>query len=106
MNWDFVKPIAAQFLRDFLRTVGMALLSHGAIKDGAGVEAFVGAGMTFGGLVWGWWTTTGHVQAEGLLKKLTAAKTTQDAVKAAQVLPAAAAVDTQAKALSAQSVAK
>lgn len=105
--WTAVQPLLAQGARDFLRTVGTALAAHGYITNGgAGVEAFIGAGMTLAGLFWGWWTTSGYLQVGALLKKMTAAKTTQDAVKAAQVLPPAAAVDTQAKAVTAQSVTK
>ncbi len=71
MNWDFLKPILAQALRDVLRTAGTILMSHGFIQNGAGVEAFVGAGMTLGGLVWGWWTTSGYMQASELIRKMT-----------------------------------
>jgi hypothetical protein len=105
--WTAIQPILSQAARDFLRTVGMFLAAHGYITNGgAGVEAFIGAGMTLAGLFWGWFTTVGYLQLAGLLKKLTATKTTTDAVKGAQVLPPAAAVDTQAKSLSVQSVTK
>lgn len=95
MNWDLIKPIAAQGARDFLRTVGMALAAHGYITNGSpGVEAFIGAGMTLCGLFWGWFTTVGYVQLGNLMKKITATRTHADAVKAAEVLPPAAAVET------------
>lgn len=86
MNLDFLKPILAQAVRDGLRTIGMGLATHGFIQNGAGVESFVGAGMTLAGLVWGWWTTTGHVQAATLLKKLTDTKTAAGAVAVAQAM--------------------
>ncbi|WP_407155162.1 hypothetical protein [Bradyrhizobium sp. STM 3557] len=104
MNWELVKPWAAQIARDTLRTLGMALASYGIIKDGAGVEAFIGAGMTLAGIFWGWFTTTGYLQIEGLLKKLTATRTAKDAAVAAEVLPHAAAVDSGSKAAAVRSV--
>jgi hypothetical protein len=104
-TWIALQPFLAQGARDLLRTVGTALAAHGYITTGGvGVEAFIGAGMTLAGLFWGWWTTSGYLQAGALLKKLTATKTAGDAVKAAQVLPPAAAVDTTSKAISVQSV--
>jgi len=104
MNWELVKPWAAQIARDTLRTVGMGLAAHGVIKDGAGVESFIGAGMTLAGIFWGWFTTTGYLQIEGLLKKLTATRTAKDATIAAEVLPHAAAVDNSSKAAAVRSV--
>jgi hypothetical protein len=103
--WTAIQPILAQAARDFLRTVGMFLAAHGYITNGgAGVEAFIGAGMTLAGLFWGWFTTSGYLQLAGLLKKLTATKTPADAVKAATVLPGAAAVDTPSKSAVVKSV--
>jgi hypothetical protein len=89
MNYDFLKPILAQAARDGLRTLGTALMSYGVIKDGAGLNAFIGAGMTLAGILWGWWTTSGQLQAEALLKKMTASHSTVEAVEKAQALPAA-----------------
>jgi hypothetical protein len=107
MDWTAVftamKPILAQATRDGLRIIGMGLATHGFIQNGAGTEAFVGAGMTLAGLFWGWFTTSGYLKVGALLKKLTAQKTQADAVSAAQVLPPAAAVDTALKSASAQS---
>lgn len=91
MNLDFLKPILAQAVRDGLRVCGTWLMTYGVIKDGAGLNAFVGAGMTLAGLVWGWWITTGHVQAATLLKKLTDTKTETAAVAVAKAMPSAAA---------------
>lgn len=91
MNFDFLKPILAQAARDILRTIGTGLLAHGVIQNGAGVEAFVGAGMTMCGLAWGWWITTGHVQAAAMLKKLTDTKTETAAVAVAKVMAPAVA---------------
>lgn len=104
--WMAIQPIASQAARDVLRTVGTALAAHGYITNGAGTEAFIGAGMTLAGLFWGWFTTSGYLQLAGLLKKLTATKTQAAAVTAAQVLPPAAAVDTSTKAATVASVAK
>lgn len=88
--WTAVQPLLAQGARDFLRTVGTALAAHGYITNGgAGVEAFIGAGMTIAGLFWGWWTTSGYIQVGGLLKKLTATHTASAAVEVAKVMPAA-----------------
>ena len=110
MDWNSiftaVKPILAQGTRDGLRLIGMGLATHGFVQSGPGVEAFVGAGMTLAGLFWGWFTTSGYIQAGALLKKLTAQHTVEKAVTAAQVLPPAAAVDTKEKAVSVQSVTK
>lgn len=86
--WTAIQPIAAQGARDGLRLVGTALLTHGVITDGAGVQAFIGAGMTLAGLFWGWWTTSGYLQVGDLLKKLTAAKTPAEAVDTAKAMPA------------------
>lgn len=91
MNLDFLKPILAQAVRDGLRVCGTWLMTYGVIKDGAGLNAFIGAGMTLAGLVWGWWITTGHVQAATLLKKLTDTKTETAAVAVAKAMPSAAA---------------
>lgn len=107
MDWTAIfnalKPILAQGTRDGLRLIGMGLATHGFIQNGAGTEAFVGAGMTLAGLFWGWFTTVGYLRIGGLMQKLTATKTPSDAVKAAQVLPPSAAVDTTLKAASVQS---
>lgn len=85
--WTSLQPILAQAARDFLRTVGTALAAHGYITNGgAGVEAFIGAGMTIAGLFWGWWTTSGYIQVGALLKKLTATKTPAEAVQTAQAM--------------------
>lgn len=101
-----MKPILAQGTRDGLRLIGMGLATHGFIESGAGTEAFIGAGMTLAGLFWGWFTTKGYLQVGALLQKVTATKTSGDAVKAATVLPPAAAVDTPSKSISVQSVVK
>jgi hypothetical protein len=98
MDWTAIftaiKPIAAQGARDGLRLIGMGLATHGFVQNGAGVEAFVGAGMTLAGLFWGWFTTSGYLQVAGLLKKITAQRTQANAVEAAKALPPAAAVQT------------
>ena len=103
MNWDLVKPWASKIARNGLQTIGAGLASHGYIQGGAGTEAFIGAGMTLAGLFWDWWVKVGADQTAALLKKLTAQATHKDAIKAAEVLPPAAAVDTTLKAASVQS---
>lgn len=95
--FNLMKPIAAQAARDVLRTAGVFLLAHGVLQNDAGTTAFIGAGMTIAGLIWGWFTTSGYIQLTGLLKKLTATHTPKAAVTAATALPKAAAVDTIAK---------
>lgn len=102
--WTAIKPIASQAARDLLRTVGMYLAAKGFIQGDAAVTTFIGAGMTLAGLFWGWFTTVGYFKVMGLLKKLTAQHTSGDAVKAATILPPAAAVDTASKSISVQSV--
>lgn len=105
--WTALQPILAQGARDVLRIVGTYLAAHGIIVNGsAGVETFIGAGMALAGLLWGWWTTSGYMQVGALLQKLTAQPKAADAVKAAQVLPPAAAVDSAAKSASVQTVVK
>jgi len=82
--WTAIQPIAAQGARDGLRLIGASLLTHGAIANGAGVEAFVGAGMTLAGLFWGWFTTSGYLEVGGLLKKVTGKTTMAAAVDSAK----------------------
>jgi hypothetical protein len=98
MDWTAiftaVKPIAAQGARDGLRLIGMGLATHGFVQNGAGVEAFIGAGMTLAGLFWGWFTTVGYLKVGALLKKVTAQRTQANAVEAAKALPTGAAVET------------
>jgi len=106
MNWDLIKPWASKVARNGLQVIGTALASRGYIQNGVGTDAFIGAGMTLAGLFWDWWVKAGAEQTAALLKKLTDTVTHKDAVKAAQVLPPAAAVDTPIKSLSVQSVTK
>lgn len=108
MDWTAiftaVKPIAAQGARDGLRLIGMGLATHGFVQNGAGVEAFVGAGMTLAGLFWGWFTTSGYLQVGALLKKITAQHTQANAVEAAKALPSGAAVETSLNKATVQAV--
>src|SRR6185312_3549031 len=101
MDWTAIftaiKPIASQAARDGLRIIGTLLATHGFLQNGAGTEAFIGAGMTLAGLFWGWFTTSGYLQVGALLKKVTAQHTDANAVQAAKALPAGAAVDTTIK---------
>lgn len=88
--WTALQPLLAQGARDVLRTLGTILLTHGVITNGSvGVEAFIGAGMTLFGILWGWWTTTGYLQAAALLKKLTAQHSVTEAVTTAKAMPPA-----------------
>jgi hypothetical protein len=90
-TWSALQPLVAQGARDVLRTAGMYLLARGIITDEAQVTAFIGAGMTLGGIAWGWWTTGGYIIADSLLKKLTAKHTSAAAVVAAKAAPVGAA---------------
>src|SRR5580698_7758724 len=91
--WTLITPWGAQAFRDLLRTVvGPWIVAHG-IASGSNEQALLGAFVTIGGVLWGWWTTRGANQAMALLKKLTATTTHADAVDAAKVLPPAAAVE-------------
>lgn len=104
MNWDLIKPWASKLARNGLQMIGASLASHGFIQNGAGSEAFIGAGMTLAGLFWDWWVKAGADQTVALLKKLTGTLSHKDAVKAATVLPTNSAVDTASKSAIVKSV--
>lgn len=93
-----IAPWLSQAARDVLRTLGTYLVAKGVIQNNADLTAFIGAGMTIVGIFWGWFTTSGYLQLAGLLKKITNTSSHADAVKAAEVLPPAAAVDSAVKA--------
>lgn len=86
-----MKPVLAQAARDGLRVIGTTLATHGFIENGAGTEAFIGAGMTIIGLFWGWFVTKGQYDVVALLKKLTATHTASAAIEAAKASPSVAA---------------
>ena len=80
---QMIKPWLAQAARDTLRMLGMYLLSKHIIQGGdAGVTAFVGAGMTFAGFAWGWFTTFGMVKLAAFFKKMQASAETPAAPSA------------------------
>ena len=93
--WTIITPWVAQGFRDLLRTVvGPWLIAHGVL-NGSNETTFLGALITIGGVLWGWWTTSGYIQFGDLLKKLTATKTHADAVDTAKALPPASPVAVQ-----------
>jgi len=87
--WTMLGPWLAKFAKQGLQVLGAYLAANGFITSGAGTEAFVGAGMTLAGLFWDWWSTNGHIQAEALLKKLTATRKASDAITVAKAMPPA-----------------
>lgn len=103
MDSEALKPILAGLVRHGLTTLGGALVAGGYIQS-SDVSAFIGGGMVVAGIIWSWWQKEGQAEVSDLLKKLTATKTKTEAVKAAEVLPPRAAVDTASKAASVQSV--
>lgn len=87
MNWDAIKPIMVLIFTSALKIFGGVLMAHGWISGGAGMEAFMGAGMTAGGAFWSWWVQSGHLQAAAYLKKLTSTATQAAAIEVAKRLP-------------------
>jgi hypothetical protein len=105
MDTEALKPILAGIVRHALTSAGGALVAGGYIQS-SDTSALVGGGMVIAGMLWSWWQKEGQAKVSALLQKMTATKTSADAVKAAGVLPPAAAVDTAAKSVSVQSVVK
>lgn len=103
MDSEALKPILAGIVRHGLTSLGGALVAGGYMQS-SDTAAFVGGGMVMAGVIWSWWQKEGQAEVAALLKKMTATKTKVDAVKAAEVLPPAAAVDTALKSASVQSV--
>lgn len=102
MDMDALKPILAGLVRHGLTSLGGALVAGGYMQS-SDTSAFIGGGMVIAGMAWSWWQKEGQAQVSALLKKMTDTKTKADAVKAAEVLPPSAAVDTALKSASAQS---
>lgn len=75
MLLETLKPWLAQGTRDFLRFVGMYLLSKGILTSNADVSTLVGAGMALSGLLWGWFTTSGMNDLTAFAKKVTGSVT-------------------------------
>lgn len=90
MNWEAMKPLAVLIFTSLLKIGGGALVAHGVVSAGPGLETLTGAAMTAGGAFWSWWVMTGHVQAAAYLKKLTDTATTAAAVAVAQRMAPAA----------------
>lgn len=103
MDTEALKPILAGLVRHGLTSLGGALVAGGYMQS-SDTAAFVGGGMVVAGMIWSWWQKEGQAEVSALLKKVTATKTKADAVKAAEVLPPAAAVDTPIKSASVRSV--
>lgn len=94
MNWDAVKPLAVLIFTSLLKIVGGALMTHGVITNGAGLESFTGVAMTAGGAFWSWWVQSGHLQAAAYLKKLTDTATQAAAIEVAKRMPVSSASST------------
>ena len=87
--WTIITPWISQAFRDLLRSVvGPWLIAHGVL-NGSNESTFLGALITIGGVLWGWWTTSGYKQTSDLLKKMTASHSHEEAVEKATVLPPA-----------------
>jgi hypothetical protein len=84
--WTMIGPFLAKFAKQGLQGAGVYLAANGYITSGAGTEAFVGAAMTLLGLFWDWWSASGAIQAEALLKKLTATHKAADALAVAKAM--------------------
>lgn len=90
MNWETIKPLAVLIFTSLLKIAGGALVAHGIISNGAGLETFTGAAMTAGGAFWSWWVQSGHLEAAAYLKKLTDTATQAAAIEVAKRMPLAA----------------
>lgn len=90
MNWEAIKPLVLLLFTSALKIVGGALVTHGIVSAGPGLETFTGAAMAAGGAFWSWWIQSGHLQAAAYLKKLTDTATQAAAIAVAkQMAPAA-----------------
>lgn len=86
--WTTITPWVGQAFRDIIRSVvGPWLTAHGVL-NGSNEQAGLGAIITLGGIVWGWWLTSGSEEVGHLLQKMTAQHSHADAVEVAKVLPA------------------
>lgn len=86
--WTMITPWVGQAFRDIIRSVvGPWLTAHGVL-NGSNEQAGLGAIITLGGIVWGWWVTSGSEEVGKLLQKMTAQHSHADAVEVAKVLPA------------------
>jgi hypothetical protein len=83
MESEALKPILAGIVRHALTTAGGALVA-GGYMDSSQTSAFIGGGMVVAGIVWSWWQKEGQAEVAAMLKKVTAKKTTSDAVDAAK----------------------
>ena len=100
MDWKAWEPLAAWAFRIVLNLVGAALVTHGIVSNGAGLETFLGMATSAGATFWSWWVTTGHLQAAKFLENVTQTATTAAAVEVAkhmQYTPAVATAATNAK---------
>ena len=86
--WTIITPWVSQGFRDLLRTVVGPWIVANGIASGSNEQALLGAFITIGGVLWGWWTTKGANQVVELLKKMTASQSHAEAVEKATVLPA------------------
>jgi hypothetical protein len=84
MNWDRVKPLATVVFTAGLKVTGAALVTHGYITGGTGLETFTGAAMAAGATVWQWWVEDGAAQAVSWFKHLTETATKAAAIEVAK----------------------
>jgi len=83
MDTEALQPILAGIVRHALTSAGGALVAGGYIQSSK-MSDFVGSGMVFAGIAWSWWQKRGQQEVADMLKKVTAKKTTTDAVDAAK----------------------
>lgn len=82
-NDTLLQPVLAGIARHAITTLGGALVSAGYMQSSQ-MATFVGGGMVVAGVAWSWWQKSGQKQIAAMLKKVTGAKTTDAAVKAAE----------------------
>jgi hypothetical protein len=87
--WTMITPWVGQAFRDVLRSIVGPWLTANGVINGSNSQAFIGALLTIGGVLWGWWTTSGANEVGNLLKKLTATTTHAQAVDTAKAMPPA-----------------
>lgn len=83
MDTEALQPILAGIVRHALTTDGGAMVAGGYMQS-SDTSAFVGGGMVIAGIAWSWWQKRGQAEVSEMLKKVTAKKTTTDAVDAAK----------------------
>jgi len=90
MNWEAWKPLVSWAFRIGINAIGVFLMTHGTIKDGAGLETFLGMATSAGATFWSWWVTDGHIKAAAFLQNITNTATQAAAIEVAKRLPISA----------------